>query len=361
MEPLLAEEEARPEFNMQTYGNKILNAIVALAPVPVIAAQAEAGAETAKAPSVPAPRLFGELIASLQPQPFEVCRLFLAALQLANNGNISILGGEPAAFSAAPVAGPGANGGRGAKAAAAIAADEEAWMFSQAVRYDAEDAAVDAQLDEARAVEEARARRQQGRGRGGEANVNAFPADGHIRVPRLGFAISLLSTRLRSEQLDSFEAPSAQEAREAAEALAGADNAGAYSNDGATLDDGGDDDEAGDGERRAQRAREAMRAVLSPTKARGARPPRPATATAPANEKRGRTLEKVAGGRASKRSTSAKAPNEAPPVATDENDGDDAPAPAPRGRRGAKPAAASEGADEVRSPTSKRAALGRAL
>jgi hypothetical protein len=232
-------------------------------------------------------------------------------------------------------------------------------MFSQAVRYDAEDAAVDAQIDEARAVEEARARRQQGRGRGGEANVNAFPADGHIRVPRLGFAISLLSTRLRSEQLDSFEAPSAQEAREAAEAQAGADDVDGYADDGAAAYDGEDDVAGGDG-KRAQRAREAMRAVLSPTKARGARPPRPATATAPANEKRGRTLEKVAGGRAAKRSTSAKAPDAEPPVVTDENDGDDAPAPAARGRRSAKPAAASEGADEVRSPTSKRVALGRA-
>jgi hypothetical protein len=91
--PLLDEQEARRQFDIVTYGRELLDkmpdalgADAAQPPQRKKAARDEASAHASGA-SVS----FAQLMAGQE--RFEVCRMFLAALQLANNRNIDLVHG----------------------------------------------------------------------------------------------------------------------------------------------------------------------------------------------------------------------------------------------------------------------------
>jgi len=79
--PLLEAQNERRQFDIQLYGHELLTKMPDAPSVPQAASKGAA-------PCVP----FVELMAGQE--RFEVCRLFLAALQLANNGNIEIVHNE---------------------------------------------------------------------------------------------------------------------------------------------------------------------------------------------------------------------------------------------------------------------------
>ena len=100
MEPILAHEETRPSFDIHEYGDHVLDTLEATvdgdgdaaeeeddAPDPDVAMEGMDEEEDAGAPArlVAFDRVVGGMPAE------EVCRLFLATLQLANAGNVRLV------------------------------------------------------------------------------------------------------------------------------------------------------------------------------------------------------------------------------------------------------------------------------
>lgn len=139
--PILAQEERRPEFDIHQYGDSVLSAMAGVTGVGMGDDIAQRG-EVCRTD-------FAAVVATLKSQRFEVCRLFLATLQLANAGNVDIM---------SDAVEPGSTGraGRGA--------------------------------------------------RGSPDGGLAASAAGNVVPPT--FALNLLST-VRSQELDAYKAPSA--------------------------------------------------------------------------------------------------------------------------------------------------------
>jgi len=74
LDPLLQEQEMRGPFDIYKYGKQIINSLQ--------------GQETKETPT---PVIDFSIVVKEQPK-FEVCRYFLASLQLANNGNVEVQG-----------------------------------------------------------------------------------------------------------------------------------------------------------------------------------------------------------------------------------------------------------------------------
>jgi hypothetical protein len=257
MEPLLQEEEARPEFNMRVYGDRIVKALSTAQEESSKTVDSSSNDEQplpyqSKASEEERPQIvFSSLVNKLQPKPYEICRLFLATLQLANSGNVDIVqqgGGESIL-------------------------DQEAALTS-------------------------------GGKSGPGAGLSTPPIRGQQDSARLGFSIQLLSSVSRFDDIHAFKPPSEQDKVRKDDGQASSLLRSAHIEDD---DDDDDEEEDNEGEgnyeasvrgKRAKRAREAMIAVLSPTKAKASsrataaaaakapsRPPLP-----PAAEKRGRPL-----------------------------------------------------------------------
>jgi hypothetical protein len=258
MEPLLQEEEARPEFNMRVYGDRIVKALSTAQKESSKTVDSSSNDEQplpsqSKASEEERQIVFSSLVNKLKPKPYEICRLFLATLQLANSGNVDIVqqgGGESIL-------------------------DQEAALTS-------------------------------GGKSGPGAGLSTPPIRGQQDSARLGFSIQLLSSVSRFDDIHAFKPPSEQDKvrKDDGQASSFLQNAHIEGDDD---DDDDDEEEDNEGEgnyeasvrgKRAKRAREAMIAVLSPTKAKASnrataaaaskapsRPPLP-----PAAEKRGRPL-----------------------------------------------------------------------
>ncbi|CAM9704806.1 unnamed protein product [Sphacelaria rigidula] len=104
LEPLMRSQEKRQAFDIHVYGQSVLSR-VAKALTPTQRAKVQKAKkqgpnkvvkEAAKASTEEIPPVdFGVVVSGKQ--QFEVCRLFLASLQLANNGNVRLSHGQYAA------------------------------------------------------------------------------------------------------------------------------------------------------------------------------------------------------------------------------------------------------------------------
>ena len=233
--PVLEAEEARPEFDIASYGRGIVDRLAAR--VDPAAAATTGGADDSEDPSGDShPRLsaptgaraaaeavtFARVLPPGAPR-YEVCRAFLATLQLANAGNVEIVPPPlPQDAQEQPSAG-GRRQGR-ARAPAKAPADAESWAFTQAVVYagegDVPDAVVDAAAAGSRDAQQQRRRIVAGQAmaleeeeaRGSEATGAFFRA----------FSLRLLSTSLPA----TFDSDAAAAASSAAVAAAEAGTSG---------------------------------------------------------------------------------------------------------------------------------------
>ena len=90
LEPQLSEQESRPSFDMHAYSARFLASLTAVSELRDRDA-ASVPAATAKSRGTECSVVsFGDVLGAQQPQ-FEVCRMFLACLQLANHNNVDIV------------------------------------------------------------------------------------------------------------------------------------------------------------------------------------------------------------------------------------------------------------------------------
>eukprot|EP00455_Lapot_gusevi_P056009 TRINITY_DN9205_c0_g2_i3.p1 TRINITY_DN9205_c0_g2~~TRINITY_DN9205_c0_g2_i3.p1 ORF type:complete len:366 (-),score=108.38 TRINITY_DN9205_c0_g2_i3:147-1115(-) len=81
LEPILEEQEAHPPFDIHAYGQKLIHKLCE-----------EPEASDEKAPAAETQVAFDDLVQG--ETSYDICRLFLASLQLANNGNVEIVPGN---------------------------------------------------------------------------------------------------------------------------------------------------------------------------------------------------------------------------------------------------------------------------
>lgn len=106
LKPLLQEQDERPPFDIQLLGREILghlelegklqaeeSAEASPAPAPALSKKRKNQTESPTAAGTPIP--FGSIVGGRN--SYEVCRLFLASLQLANNGNVELVHAKTAA------------------------------------------------------------------------------------------------------------------------------------------------------------------------------------------------------------------------------------------------------------------------
>ena len=216
--PVLEAEEARPEFDIATYGRGIVARLEVLVTgrggkQPEVASSGDAMAADEESHSVPPsePFKFADVLPPNAPR-YEVCRAFLASLQLANAGNIEIVAPaapqlqQPAAATKLPRS---LTAGRKAvkQHASAEGAGASTWAFTQEVVYAAEgdlpDAVIEAAAAHSRAAE--KQRRVAGADHsGGEPICGSFSG---------AFSLRLLSTHLPP----TFDADAAASASSAVE------------------------------------------------------------------------------------------------------------------------------------------------
>lgn len=216
---VLEAEEARPEFDIATYGRGIVARLEVLvtgravgAKQPEVASSEDAIAADEESHTVPpsGPFKFADVLPPNAPR-YEVCRAFLASLQLANAGNVEIVAPaapqlqQPAAATKLP-----RSLTVGRKAVRQHASAEGAWAFTQEVVYaeegDVPDAVIEAAAAHSRAAE--KQRRAAGADHsGGESVCGSFSG---------AFSLRLLSTHLPP----TFDADAAASASSAAEAPA---------------------------------------------------------------------------------------------------------------------------------------------
>ena len=221
LEPVLEAEAARREFNIVTYGDEILERLEVAVPLlqadSAVAAAAAATASSTPSPAVTVP--FSALVGG-DGARFEVCRAFLAALQvrrhrrvglqypppppkdthtsapapdplqLAADSCIEIVPPAATAAAAQPAAAVAA-ASRGRRRGAPTAATDTSWMFSQAPEAMVDDEGLAAAADARGAVEATR----------DTALQTAFasgPAAAGFAVRLLGDGASLSSRRHRA-------------------------------------------------------------------------------------------------------------------------------------------------------------------
>lgn len=176
---MLEEEDRRREFDIGSYGADIIERLNI----------EEAAATPPFTASVAIVHQFQDVVPSAD--KFEICRSFLATLQLANLGNVEIVQAPIAEQSAAyaPV------GKRGSKAAIkAPASKVPAWSFSQAVVYDPE-------LSQAEPTVGALAHRESR-----QLDVLAgFDAEALFQVSQESFKVILKSSDMRRNWIDEAE------------------------------------------------------------------------------------------------------------------------------------------------------------
>ncbi len=170
LDPVLAAEDARPEFDIHGLGAAVLCSLpgkrAVKADVDVEEVETE---EEEEGPPVPAtPLSFLDIVsastagpsssaAAPRPvQPYEVARLFLATLQLAVAGNVDILT-TAATPAPAPASGKGTGGTAKGKAKALGApSSEDGWLASQVVPYGEDEEAMEAVAEANKGVAAAR-------------------------------------------------------------------------------------------------------------------------------------------------------------------------------------------------------------
>jgi len=94
--PILLEQESRPPFDIHKYGSNIINCLSSSAPEKIqksIVEQKHSEIDRALAKNEVL-LSFSEVVAGREQH--EVCRMFLASLQLANNGNLQLIHGQSA-------------------------------------------------------------------------------------------------------------------------------------------------------------------------------------------------------------------------------------------------------------------------
>lgn len=218
MEPLLQEEETRPEFDIIAYGSRLLETMATKAEP--LSQSTKSSVSTTSGPSGGSPQTldFTEIVGSIAPQPYEVCRNFLALLQLANNGNIDIesamKNNQEAIVTNNNSSTKEGNTNKNKKASKASKkitetmdeGGDESWMFSQAIEYSTQGDDIDKQTalnSKQTAIRQAKLSTE-------------FPIDGHIPVAP-SFAIKLLTTVPRYD-IEGYVAPSQTTAFETKEA-----------------------------------------------------------------------------------------------------------------------------------------------
>jgi hypothetical protein len=218
MEPLLEEEEARPEFNMRTYGDQIVQALSTSSCTEKEEDKNDDDNSTLQKTSSSSQlpqMIFSHLVKKLQPEPYEICRLFLATLQLANNGNVQIM--------------------------------------QQGISIDDND-------------DDSMMKKGTSSKFGAGAGLSTPPIHGQQDSARLGFSIKLLSSVPSFDAIHAFKPPSDKDTEASIDPVI---NLNSREDDEEGEDDDNDDDfEASVRGNKAKRARETMIAALSPTKSK---------------------------------------------------------------------------------------------
>lgn len=102
--PILKEQDAHPPFDIHTYGRDIIGHLASESKIKAeeqLTPKRKAAAISTDADDVEidadsaAPIPFGEIVGGMS--QYQVCRMFLASLQLANNGNVALVHGHSAA------------------------------------------------------------------------------------------------------------------------------------------------------------------------------------------------------------------------------------------------------------------------